>query len=143
MQSSNCCDIWSKFDATENLLFFNKYWTVILRPKQATIGSCIIIANRHVEALGSITPEEALAFQEVTEKLEAKLKLSMKYDKINYLAIMMKDPHLHFHVFPRYSTPRIINGVEYKDEAWPKPPDTSISLGDTTLLVHLRKTLKG
>ncbi|HZU51781.1 MAG TPA: hypothetical protein VE968_07895, partial [Sphingomicrobium sp.] len=43
-------------------------------------------------------------------------------ERINYLMLMMLDPHVHFHVIPRYSEPRTWNGVEFVDEGWPGPP---------------------
>jgi len=37
--------------------------------------------------------------------------------------LMMVDPHVHFHVVPRYSEPRRWNGLEIADRGWPGPPD--------------------
>jgi diadenosine tetraphosphate (Ap4A) HIT family hydrolase len=34
----------------------------------------------------------------------------------------MVDPHVHFHVIPRYSEPRQWNGIEFPDVGWPAPP---------------------
>jgi diadenosine tetraphosphate (Ap4A) HIT family hydrolase len=36
--------------------------------------------------------------------------------------LMMVDPNVHFHVIPRYSTPRTWNGVEFADSGWPGAP---------------------
>ena len=47
----------------------------------------------------------------------------MAYEKINYLMLMMVDPHVHFHVFPRYAGSRMIEDVTVDDSAWPGPPD--------------------
>ena len=41
---------------------------------------------------------------------------------------MMVDPHVHFHVLPRYESPRELAGVAFVDAAWPKPPDVTASL---------------
>jgi diadenosine tetraphosphate (Ap4A) HIT family hydrolase len=35
---------------------------------------------------------------------------------------MMVDPHVHFHVIPRYSDARRWKGVEFPDAGWPGPP---------------------
>jgi diadenosine tetraphosphate (Ap4A) HIT family hydrolase len=35
----------------------------------------------------------------------------------------MVDPHVHFHVIPRYSGSREWNGLDFADAGWPGPPD--------------------
>ena len=50
------------------------------------------------------------------------------FQKINYLALMMVDPHVHFHVIPRYSSSREFGGATCLDAAWPKPPDLGTAL---------------
>ena len=37
--------------------------------------------------------------------------------------LMMVDPHVHFHVIPRYEGPRTFAGLEFVDAGWPGPPD--------------------
>jgi len=37
--------------------------------------------------------------------------------------LMMVDPNVHFHVFPRYEGARTMEGVTVDDRAWPGPPD--------------------
>jgi diadenosine tetraphosphate (Ap4A) HIT family hydrolase len=35
----------------------------------------------------------------------------------------MVDPHVHFHVFPRYASERTVCGLTLVDSGWPKAPD--------------------
>ena len=44
------------------------------------------------------------------------------------LAPAFFDPHVHFHVIPRYAAPRTFEGAVYADASWPKPPDLSSAL---------------
>src|SRR3546814_15729356 len=37
--------------------------------------------------------------------------------------LMMVDPHVHFHVFPRYEGSCDAAGVTLADQSWPGPPD--------------------
>jgi len=37
--------------------------------------------------------------------------------------LMMVDPHVHFHVLPRYAGARRFEGVDFDDRGWPGPPD--------------------
>ena len=41
--------------------------------------------------------------------------------------LMMVDPHVHFHVIPRYASQRDFLGLSFVDQDWPKPPDLSRS----------------
>jgi diadenosine tetraphosphate (Ap4A) HIT family hydrolase len=42
--------------------------------------------------------------------------------------LMMVDPHVHFHVIPRYASPRLFDGQDLGDASWPKPPDVTQAL---------------
>ena len=59
----------------------------------------------------------------------------MKYEKINYLMLMMVDPDVHFHVIPRYAGARDHAGASFPDAGWPGPPalGTAVNLSDETL----------
>ena len=63
-----------------------------------------------------------------TAELERALRAAFDYQKLNYLALMMVDPHVHFHVIPRYSEAREFEGSTFLDAAWPKPPDLASAL---------------
>jgi diadenosine tetraphosphate (Ap4A) HIT family hydrolase len=64
--------------------------------------------------------------QRVVGDIEAALRGAIAYDRINYLMLMMVDPHVHFHVIPRYSGERAACGITITDKGWPKVP----ALGD-------------
>ena len=60
--------------------------------------------------------------------IEAALADFCSYERINYLMLMMVDPHVHFHVIPRYSEARQWDGIAFPDAGWPGPPqlDTAV-----------------
>lgn len=120
-----CCDILEKFGAPNNVLKEYKYWKIQLRPKQNTLGCCVIILNRHIEKFSDINQEEISELASVVKELENALKKAFKYDKINYLVLMMVDKHFHFHVIPRYEKERNFANVLWKDKDWPKPTSSS------------------
>jgi diadenosine tetraphosphate (Ap4A) HIT family hydrolase len=142
MRNNNCCDIWAECGLADNSLIENDHWTVLVRPKQVTVGSCLLIANRHVRSLAELNDAEARALIDVTAKLERLLKDKLQYDRINYLALMMTNSHVHFHVIPRYEKERKVAGRTWKDDAWPKPPDLGVSVGDAQILSNLRTYLR-
>ena len=117
-----CCDIWTKFGHPAGEIVRTEHWRVVIRPKQVTLGALVLISARHVEALSALQPAEAADLPRVTTLLEERLRRAFAPDKINYLALMMIDPHLHFHVLPRYGQPRTVHGHTFEDSAWGGPP---------------------
>lgn len=97
-----------------------EHWVVLLRDKQVTPGS-VIIMDKTVKArsLGGISPEAWSEFGIVSKDVESWLTEAFGAEKFNYLALMMKDPEVHFHVIPRYSQPVKIGDNEYTDKDWP------------------------
>jgi diadenosine tetraphosphate (Ap4A) HIT family hydrolase len=98
-------------------------WAVLVRPRQVTLGSVIVAEKSEATALGQLSQKSLLELGIVSRELEATLQASFQFDKINYIALMMVDPNVHFHVLPRYSTPRSFGGMEFRDTGWPKHPD--------------------
>ncbi|QIG46533.1 HIT family protein [Nordella sp. HKS 07] len=119
-----------KFGLPATLIADYKHWTVMLRPAQVTLGSLILGAKGEWMAFSQIPPEAFAELAHVTRCLETGLKNFNAYDKINYLMLMMVDPHVHFHVIPRYATPRRFEDLEFPDVAWPGQPNMA---GATTL----------
>jgi diadenosine tetraphosphate (Ap4A) HIT family hydrolase len=115
----NCCDIWNLFDEQNNLIKDYKFWKLLIRNRNATLGNCVAILKRHIEALSEITHEEMAEFVTLVKDIEKSLKTSFSYDKINYLMLMMMDKHVHFHIIPRYAGKRSFAGLEWVDEGWP------------------------
>lgn len=104
------------------------HWVVLLRPRQVTIGSLVLACKEPATAFGEVSPAAMAELGQVVAGLEAALKSVLAYDKINYLMLMMVDPHVHFHVIPRYSATRAFDGQDFADAYWPKPPDVTQAL---------------
>jgi len=119
-----------KFGYPETMIKEFEHWVVLLRPAQVTLGSLVLAAKSDATAYGDL-PREAFTEQaEVVAAVESALRSFTRYERINYLMLMMVDPNVHFHGIPRYSQPRDWNGVEFADAGWPGPPQlgTSIAL---------------
>lgn len=115
-----CCDIFEVFDEKNNLIKDYEHWKLLIRNRNTTLGNCVAITKRHMENFSDITPEEMKEFAQVVKDVERALKQSFSYDKINYLMLMMKDSHTHFHVIPRYAAPRKFASAQWTDDDWPK-----------------------
>ncbi len=100
-----------------------RHWIWSLRPTQSTLGACVISARRETPHFSGMTTEECAELATIVKDVENGIKAAFTYDKINYLMLMMVDPHVHFHVLPRYATAREFAGTTWHDKNWPKPPD--------------------
>jgi diadenosine tetraphosphate (Ap4A) HIT family hydrolase len=112
-----------KFGYPATLVREFDHWLVLLRPAQVTLGSLVLAAKGDARAYADL-PREAFAEQkDAVAAIETALAGFVRYERINYLMLMMVDPNVHFHVIPRYSNPRSWNGVEFPDSGWPGPPE--------------------
>jgi len=112
-----------KFGYPATLVREYAHWVVLLRPAQVTLGALVLAAKSDATAFGKLPPEAHAELATITAEIEATLSAEVAYERINYLMLMMVDPHVHFHVFPRYEGSRSIEGVTIEDSGWPGPPD--------------------
>ena len=112
-----------KFGYPDSLLRDFDHWVVLLRPGQVTLGSLVLAAKSDVTAFGALPPQAHAELAIITREIEATLKAEIDYERINYLMLMMVDPNVHFHVFPRYQGTRRFEAIEIEDKGWPGPPD--------------------
>lgn len=112
-----------KFGYPGTLVRDYEHWVVLLRPQQVTLGSLVLATKSDATAFGRLPPGAHAELSTITADIEAVLTREISYDRINYLMLMMVDPHVHFHVFPRYETQRTFAGEKFADAGWPGPPD--------------------
>ena len=112
-----------KFGWPDSLLTEFDHWVVLLRRAQPTAGALILAAKSSALAFGELPPGAHAELEPITRMIERALKEVVDYQRINYLMLMMVDPHVHFHVFPRYQGSRAIAGLDIADGGWPGPPD--------------------
>lgn len=112
-----------KFGYPDTLVRDYEHWVVLLRPQQVTLGSLVLATKSDATAFGRLPPGAHAELSTITADIEAMLTREISYDRINYLMLMMVDPHVHFHVFPRYETQRTFAGEKFADAGWPGPPD--------------------
>lgn len=119
-----------KFGYPASLVSEYSEWLVLLRPQQPTLGSLVLAARSDETAFARLKPAAFAELQTVVADIERALAAAVRYERINYLMLMMVDPHVHFHVIPRYSGERSGAGLTIADAGWPKVPD----LGSATAL---------
>jgi diadenosine tetraphosphate (Ap4A) HIT family hydrolase len=112
-----------KFGYPETLIREYDYWVVLLRPAQVTLGSLVLAAKSDATAFGALPPGAHAELAQITAEIETTLTAEVGYERINYLMLMMVDPNVHFHVFPRYEGDRSFEDVGLADNGWPGLPD--------------------
>ena len=124
------------FGFPETLVREYDHWALLIRPAQVTMGSLVLVSTSGETAFGALPAEAFAELADIVPALEAALKALVNYEKINYLMLMMVDPHVHFHVFPRYAGDRDLAGITIADAGWPGPPDlkSAIRLDDGQIL---------
>jgi diadenosine tetraphosphate (Ap4A) HIT family hydrolase len=106
------------------------HWVVLLRPAQPTLGSLVLAAKGEARSFAGLPREAFAELQRAVADIEQALGAAVRFKKINYLMLMMVDPHVHFHVIPRYEGERGACGVSVTDSGWPKVP----ALGEAVAL---------
>jgi diadenosine tetraphosphate (Ap4A) HIT family hydrolase len=112
-----------KFGYPDSCLWEDEHWAVLLRPQQVTLAALVLCAKSEATSFGDLPAEAFTAFGDMCKRIEVTLSNFHPFDKINYLALMMVDPHVHFHVLPRYATPQQFADVTFIDAGWPALPD--------------------
>ena len=133
-----------KFGYPVTLIGETAWWAALFRRKQPTLGALVLAAKSPVTAFASLTAEAFADLAVATRLVETTLKDFVAFERINYLMLMMVDPHPHFHVLPRYSAPREFRGTVVTDIAWPGPPalDKAVELnaeGEAAAIAELRE----
>ena len=123
-------------------------WVVLLRPQQVTLGSLVLACKAPATAFSDIGPAAFEGLAAAIGDIEACLGEAFAYDKINYLMLMMVDPHVHFHVLPRYAEPRSFAEADFADAGWPAAPDLKAvneiaEAQRAELIAHLRDRWPG
>jgi diadenosine tetraphosphate (Ap4A) HIT family hydrolase len=112
-----------RFGYPGTVLLETAHWCVLMRPQQVTLGALVLCAKSEATALPGLPAEAFSELAAVSRHLEAALRLFRPFGKINYLALMMVDPQVHFHVLPRYAATQDYDGTAFPDPGWPGVPD--------------------
>jgi diadenosine tetraphosphate (Ap4A) HIT family hydrolase len=120
----------ARFGYPATLIAEYEHWVVLLRPAQPTLGSLILAAKSDATAFSELEPAAVSGLHATIADIEGTLSDTVGFAKINYLMLMMVDPHVHFHVIPRYDGERSACGVTIADAGWPKLP----ALGEAVTL---------
>ena len=123
------------FGYPQSLIVESDHWAVVLRPVQVTLGSLVLISKSDATRFPELSAEDLKDLGRISGAMESALRQAFGHDKINYLMLMMVDPHVHYHVLPRYGRPVSFQGQDFEDHSWPGPPDLGrhLAVDDETM----------
>ena len=111
-----------RFGYPETLIARYEHWVVLLRPAQPTLGALVLASTSEALRFSDLPPEAFAELRLAVGDIETALEAAVRYERINYLMLMMVDPHVHWHVLPRYEGSREAEGIKVADAGWPKAP---------------------
>lgn len=111
-----------KFGHPKTLVAETEYWLVLARPQQPTYGALVLVCKEEAKAFSELSVAAFADMKRAVDGIEALLRHTVAYERINYLMLMMVDPDVHFHVIPRYQGEREYAGRAFVDAGWPGPP---------------------
>lgn len=117
--------------ADPDVVAFTDHWKVVLHPDQTVAGACLLGSRRHVAKVGELTTDEAADLFRLYATLEPVLERVIGADLVNLSCLRnwayrevdpeppwsdgRPNPHVHWHVAPRYRDPVDIAGEAIVD----------------------------
>ncbi|RLK48369.1 diadenosine tetraphosphate (Ap4A) HIT family hydrolase [Alkalispirillum mobile] len=120
-----------------------EHWVLSVRPQQLTLGSMVLSTRANVLDFASLSEAQSRDMAHLFGEAERRVKTLFGAARINALCLMMRDPLLHFHIFPRYENKVAFAGQDWIDADWPKPPQIRPVDEDPEINRALRDALRG
>ncbi|MDO8537514.1 MAG: HIT family protein [archaeon] len=139
------CDSCKYANNKIDLIFETNHWRIFLASDQTYLGRSIVDCKRHASSLSDLSKDEWLDFAEVVKKFEKAIKKSFNADLFNWSSLMNHayqqkpfNPHVHFHVRPRYEKEASFAETIFKDTNFGKHYDRVMH---TEIPVEIRKKI--
>jgi diadenosine tetraphosphate (Ap4A) HIT family hydrolase len=117
----DACDFLKEPNLKTRILL-TEHWDIGVGNNQAYFGRAYATLRTHKGSLGSLSREEWQDFEEVIAKLEKAYKEVYGAEPLNWGCYMNHafrsepfNPHVHWHIYPRYKIAPNFEGVEYDD----------------------------
>lgn len=114
----------------KDFLFETTHWRAFLVPDQCYLGRVIVEVQNHKGSLSELTNEEWTNFGELVQKYEFAVKKAFGADVFNWMCFMNNayqeenpNPHVHWHVRPRYKNRVVFERQEFIDPDFGKNYD--------------------
>jgi len=140
-----------KNPSADTQILDTKFWNVAIDgSNHAYLGRAYVSLKEHTANLGSLSKDEWIDFQEIVEKLEKAYKDAFGAEPLNWSCLMNHafrkkpfNPHVHWHVFPRYEIAPVLDGITFDDPLFGKIYDNHAErLVSAETVEHIAATLR-
>lgn len=124
----------------------SEHWSILLNIDQSLLGRCYLSLKRLETNVLALRPEEITNLWATSARVVKALDLLWYPDHFNYAFLMNQDPHVHWHVIPRYKGRREFAGGTFVDPEFGGHyglgvPRTLEDAGYEAILADLRQRL--
>lgn len=117
------CEICKFKEHGPSFIFETRHWMVNLASDQAYLGRAYVNLMRHCGDLAGLEQQEWDDLHSVIKRYETLVRKTFGATLFNWGCLMNNtfqtdspEPHVHFHVRPRYSSPVGFAGVNFRDD---------------------------
>jgi len=118
----DACDFLSN-PTSETQILDTQYWSVGIDGKNhAYLGRAYVTLKEHKPSLSNLSQNEWDDFQDIVSKLEKAYKKAFGAEPLNWGCFMNHafrtepfNPHVHWHIYPRYKTDYVIDDITFDD----------------------------
>ena len=116
------CEICGFVAGRQHILLEVECWMVFLHPDQYHLGRSVVTLKRHCAALSQVNAVEWREFEKLVGLMEMGVSKAFRPDLFNWTCLMNlafqeepPQPHVHWHLRPRYRDKRNVEGWEFED----------------------------
>jgi diadenosine tetraphosphate (Ap4A) HIT family hydrolase len=117
-------------------------WVLSVRPAQLKLGAMVVSVAAGQQRFQDLTTDDGAGYIDIVATAERLAQEVYGAVRINVVALMMKDPVVHYHVLPRYDTAVDRHGTTWTDDDWPGPPTFGPASTDDQVLFAIRDELR-
>lgn len=132
----------ANFRLDELTIASNDTWVLSVRPAQLTLGSMVVSAAGGQQRFQDLTTADGQGYVDIVATAERLAQEVYGAVRINVVALMMKDPVVHYHVLPRFDSPVERHDLTWEDDDWPGPPVFGPASTDDVVLFAIRDELR-
>lgn len=111
-----------KFRIEDLLITHCGGWNLSVRPDQLTLGAMVLSIRSGAFNLADLTAQDSVDMGEGFGLAERLARARYGAVRVNILCLMMQDPIVHFHIFPRYDSNQTHHSTLWQDTHWPGAP---------------------
>ncbi len=134
----------------ETQILTTNHWSVGIGNNHAYLGRAFVTLREHKGSLSELSDEQWSEFHAIVRKLEKAYKEAFGAEPLNWGCFMNHafrtepfNPHVHWHIFPRYAKAPVIGGVTFDDPLFGKfYDDKAERLIDDKLVSVIADTLR-